>query len=73
MNDKDTISGDLKMLSLAVKALIDTHPDKETFHRAFLSYVDNPESAGQYTSGLGQMGQDVSLLQSLLQSASKRN
>ncbi|MGB3290964.1 MAG: hypothetical protein WBA83_16955 [Burkholderiaceae bacterium] len=70
MKEQNTTDAAVKMLSLAVKALIETHPDKESLKKLFLGYVDKPETAGDYTAGLGQMDQDVRLLQSLLRSAS---
>ncbi len=62
----------VRMLTLVVKALIETHPDKEALHKQILAYTDKPEAAGDHFSGLGQSDFDRSLLASLLQSAAKK-
>ncbi|WP_454004978.1 hypothetical protein [Alcaligenes sp. Marseille-Q7550] len=60
----DNTQGDLKLLAMAIQALIETHPDKKAFHAAFKEIFDNSglhslyagEKAQPHT---GQLLQDI--------------
>lgn len=62
-------AADIKFLSLAIKALIETHPNREWFHEKFLHFVDHPEEADEFFNGLGQSKFDRGILITMLHSA----
>lgn len=65
----DTTQGDLKVLALAVQALIDTHPDKEAFKKKFLEVLDDSELHSLHSpSPIKNFS--VALLQDILRTAS---
>lgn len=62
-------NGDLRILAMAVQALIETHPDKETFKKRFLEIIDNPNTHSLYSPDVIQ-NHSGSLLSDLLRTAS---
>lgn len=65
-----TTQGDLKILALAVQALIQSHPDKEAFRQTFLELLDNTGPISLY-AGTKIQDYNGKLLQDLLRTASK--
>jgi len=41
----------VRILALAVQALIETHPDKAVIHRTLLDLIDNPVKSSLYSPG----------------------
>ena len=65
----DNTQGDLKLLAIAVQALIETHPDKKAFHKTFLNLLDNFSENSAYAAESVQP-YTAQLLQDLLRTAS---
>lgn len=67
----DRTQGDLKILAMAVQALIESHPDKKNFHKTFLNILDNFGVNSLY-SGDDVQPYTAQLLQDILRTASSR-
>lgn len=65
-----TAQGDLKILALAVQALIESHPDKAVFKQTFLDLLDNSAPNSLY-AGARVQDYNAKLLQDLLRTASQ--
>lgn len=61
----DNTQGDLRLIAMAVQALIETHPDKKAFHEAFKKIERNPSAHSLY-AGEKMPSSTAQLLQDLL-------
>lgn len=60
----DNTQGDLKLLALAIQALIETHPNKRAFQEAFKEILNKPGLHSLYAGDTvqpytGQLLQDI--------------
>lgn len=64
----DTTKGDVRLLAIAVQALIETHPDKGRFISAFQRLINNPADFSEYAKkASGQASEE--LFKDLLEAA----
>lgn len=67
--DIDNTQGDLRVLAMAVQALIETHPDKAAFLASFKQISEQPEKHSLY-SPKGVKPNSASLIQDIMRTAS---
>ena len=64
----NNLPGDVRLLAMAVQALIETHPNKTAFHKTFLTLIDDVGPHSLY-SPKGLKPFDVQLLRDILRTA----
>lgn len=67
--DIDNTQGDLKVLAMAVQALIETHPDKAAFLAAFKQISEQPEEHSLYAPQ-GAKPSSANLIRDIMRTAS---